>query len=188
MKYSNTKTGSVALRAPTSSHMKYDDIIGSIYEQYNAGLRKYLKRHLNSKEDVDDISQEVYLRIIKLCERNEIKPSLSLLCTIASNILIDRFRSQRLRQAQAHISTDEVQLKSPLPSPEEMLRSKEWVSELMDVLNSLGKDCRHAFILHRFKGLTYGEIAKKMGISKGMVSKHISYVLLKLDKKLRKYI
>ena len=188
MKRASAKVIPVAFQAPTTVDMEFDDAIVAIYEKYNTGLQTYLRRHLNSKEDIEDVSQEVYLRLIKLNERNEIDASLALLCKIASNLIIDRFRSQRIRQTHAHAPIDECELKSPDASPEEVVKSREWMVVLRDTLYSLNEDCRTAFILHRFKGLTYRQIAKKMGISKGMVSKHISYVLLKLDKKLRKYL
>jgi DNA-directed RNA polymerase specialized sigma24 family protein len=40
--------------------------------------------------------------------------------------------------------------------------------------------------LHRFGGLTYEQIAEETGISRSMVARHISSVLLELDDKFEK--
>jgi RNA polymerase sigma-70 factor (ECF subfamily) len=52
------------------------------------------------------------------------------------------------------------------------------------VIETVKPASRQAFVLHRFKGFTYEEIAEQMGISKTMVKKHICHVLLQFRKKM----
>ena len=54
------------------------------------------------------------------------------------------------------------------------------------VFDGLSKKTREAFVLHRFGGLTYEQIAEETGISRSMVARHISSVLLELDDKFEK--
>ncbi|MBW2367824.1 MAG: RNA polymerase sigma factor [Deltaproteobacteria bacterium] len=163
-----------------------DTILG-IYNKYNHRLRGYLARHMGSYQDVDDMAQEVYLRLIQQHRRKDQKPSYALVRTIASNLLKDRYRREYARRMQAHVSADDVNLASPDVSPEQIVLSKEVSEMLAKVFESLNKNSQRAFLLHRSKGYTYKEIASEMGISKAMVQKHISHVLLKLDKKLGKH-
>ena len=159
----------------------------SIYIKYNQWLRGYLARHMGSHQDVDDMAQEVYLRLIQQHRRKKQKASYALIRTIASNLLKDRFRREYARRMKAHVSADDVNLTSPDVSPEQIVLSKEVSDLLAKVFESLNKNSQRAFLLHRLKGYTYAEIASEMGISKAMVQKHISHVLLKLDKKLGKH-
>jgi len=168
--------------------MEGNRIVKSIFRKYNNGLFRFLSSRLNSKADIDDVSQEVYLRLIRHPNPTGLKPSVGLLCKIASNILIDRYRLQRRRATDAHVPLVEGTLKAPDPSPEEMLRSKECIALINHSLETLDKKTQKAMILHHIRGLSYSRIGKEMNISKSMVRKHIANGMLQLAKKLKKHI
>jgi len=162
-----------------------DRLITSIYNKHNQRLHQYLKSHLTSAEDVDDVSQEVYLRLSRHKAPHTLKPSFALLRKIATNIIMDLFRTRHARKADAHVPIHGLKLASPAPSPEDVVSSREGLAILTKIFESLKPNSRKAFLLHRLEGLKYSEIAEEMGISKAMVQKHISHVLLQLEKKLR---
>lgn len=184
-----TGRGGAANQGTSSGHNPGDHgIINDIYSKYNKGLYRFLRRRLNSKDDVDDVAQEVYLRLVRHRNPEDIKPSLALLCTIAANLLKDRYRRMKVRSMHTHTSISDTDIESPDASPEDVVKSKEGLKYFQTVYRSLNKECRQAFMLHRFKGYTYDEIAREMGISKSMVQKHISYVLFQLGKKFESFI
>ncbi|MBW2370323.1 MAG: RNA polymerase sigma factor [Deltaproteobacteria bacterium] len=162
---------------------KVHQIINTYYKNYHTGLCKYLSHHLYSKEDIEDVAQEVYLRLVRHPDLDKFPPSLSFLRKIASNILIDRFRSQRAKSQYTHVPLDDVPVATSVASPERLTRSKMGLEMFQCVFEAVNEDCRKAFTLHRFHGLTYNEIAKEMSISKSMVNKHISHFLFELKKK-----
>ena len=168
---------------PGDTRLYENRIIKEVYKKYNDSLQRYLSRRLDSQQDVDDVSQEVYLRLIKHRNIEKLTITLQLLCTIATNIIKDRIRRQKVRLANSHVSLTDIDVKSSASTPEEIMRSQEYVQTFKSVYISLNKNSRRAFSLHRFKGCTYAEIAKKMGISKSMVQKHISNVLFQMGKK-----
>ncbi|NNF99434.1 MAG: RNA polymerase sigma factor [Desulfobacteraceae bacterium] len=159
-------------------------IVGAVYTKYHLWLHSFLVNRLGSRQDADDIAQEVYVRLIRHRRIETLNPSFSLLRTIASNLLKDRFRSQQARSANAHIPFDDANLRAQDASPEEILTSKEGVEMLTGVFESLNKNCQRAFVFHRFKGLTYEQIATEMNISRDMVKKHISHALKQFRKKI----
>jgi len=163
-------------------------IINDIYSKYNKGLYRFLRRRLNSKDDMDDVAQEVYLRLVRHRNPEDIKPSLALLCTIAANLLKDRYRRMKVRSMHSHMPIGDTDIESPDASPEDVVKSKEGLKYFQSVYRSLNKECRQAFMLHRFKGYTYDEIAGEMGISRSMVLKHISYVLSQMGKKFESFV
>lgn len=168
---------------------KNDGILGDIYLNFNEGLHRFLRRKLNSQDAVEDVAQEVYLRLVRHRKLDEIKPSLALLRTIATNLLKDRYRRINVRNMHAHISTSDIEdVASSESTPEEIVKFKEGLNYFQAVYRTLSDDCRKAFMLHRFKGFTYEEIARTLGISKSMVQKHISHVLFQLGKKFENYI
>ena len=168
-----------ATQGTTSANMANDAAINGIYERYDDRLRRFLEGKLDSPEDREDVAQEVYLRLIRDSRLHEREVSFSFICTIASNIIKDRFRRQQVRKMNAHVSLNDLKLKSPELTPEEWVQSEQGMDMFRNVYKSLGKANQRAFTLHRFVGLTYAEIANEMGISKRTVCKYISESILK---------
>jgi RNA polymerase sigma factor (sigma-70 family) len=166
--------------------MNGPELISALYEEYNDRLHHYIRRLMDPDEDADDVAHEVYLRLIRHRKNHDLKPSFALIRTIATNILTDRFRKRRSQSADKHIPLEKVDLVSPQSSPEEIAWSREALGMIKTVFDGLSKKTREAFVLHRFGGLTYEQIAEEMGISRSMVQRHISSVLLELDDKFEK--
>lgn len=160
-----------------------EDSFGSVYISYNHDLCRFIARRMETREDVDDIAQEVYFRAVRAYRKGQ-KLTLSYIYKIASNLIIDFFRRRKTHLAEAHCPIDDIELESPAPNPEQALRSKQGVEAYRKVLRTLKPECRRAFILHRFRGLTYAEIADEMEISKISVKNHIYQALLQFRKKI----
>jgi RNA polymerase sigma factor (sigma-70 family) len=161
-------------------------IVVAAYSRHNKALRAFLKCRLKSR-DIDDVAQEVYLRLVRHPRLDKIEVRFPLLCKIASDIIKDRYRKQSVRKEKAHISFDEHGMISPVLSPEQMLESKEGVSVIENALKSLNRKSRKAIILHRFGNMTYKQIGMEMNISISMVRKHILHALQHITKKIEKY-
>lgn len=161
--------------------------VRDIYDKHNVDLRAFVTRKLNGSGDADDVTQEVWLRLVRRQKLNGREPSFGFLCTIASNIIIDRYRKGRVRQTDAHFPLDEDAVPSPAQSPEYDLRSKEGIEVIRRAFSSLNEKSRQAMILHRFRGLTYEKIGKEMGISISMVRKHIVNALHHISKEIEVY-
>lgn len=164
-----------------------DKTFSEAYQKLNASLHRYLNRRLRSSQDADDIAQEVYVRVIQNL-RPDVKPSWAFLRKIAANLLKDRIRRRQSHRMDAHVSIDTGELISPSASPERMLLSKQGLELFEKVIETVNPNSRRVFVLHRLKGFTYEEIAREMGISKSMVKKHVTHVLLQFREKIGEYI
>lgn len=180
---SDKKTANTCKGTSLMTQIERMSAITAIYEKYNVGLLKYLNKRLQSKEDVEDVAQEVYIRLIKYTNLDGLEPSLPLLCTIAANLIKDRLRKAKTKAIYRHVSLSDIETKSNDTSPEEIAMSREGVEKFKHVFRSLKKDCRKVFILHRLEGFTYEEISVKMGISKSMVYKHLNRAMLHIISK-----
>jgi RNA polymerase sigma-70 factor (ECF subfamily) len=58
--------------------------------------------------------------------------------------------------------------------PEQILIGRERLARLQQALSELPLDCRTAFTLHSVQGLTYAEIAQRLGVSRSQVNKLLS--------------
>jgi len=164
---------------PSESDRGFD----AVYAASNKALNRYLSRRLNSREDIEDVAQEVYLRFVQHYKPRKKSP-MGFLYKIASNLVKDHFRRQTTRHADAHINHEDVELASPMASPEQILRSRQGIEAFNKVLETLNPTMRRVFLLHRFCGLTHAEIAYEMEISKNVVHNHIYQALLQFRKKI----
>lgn len=68
------------------------------------------------------------------------------------------------------------------------LEEQELEQRIYDALQALPEKCREIFMLNRFEGLKYGEIAEKLGISVKTVETQMSKALKILREKLIDYL
>ncbi|MBW2366619.1 MAG: RNA polymerase sigma factor [Deltaproteobacteria bacterium] len=160
-----------------------DRIVQDAFDRYHVWLHRFVTLRLGSETDADDVVQDVYVRLMQHPDHEKLTLTKSLLRRIVINLLNDQYRNEKVRLANSHVSTEDVQLASRTATPEEALASKEGMSVLQGVFDRLNANCQKAFVLHRFKGMTYDQIGEEMGISKNMVKKHITHALKQFRRK-----
>jgi DNA-directed RNA polymerase specialized sigma24 family protein len=72
-----------------------------------AALRGYLKRRMRDGQDLDDMVQDVYLRVLSTPETGPVANVRGFLRRVASNLLIDRYRRKAARLSDNHTTLDE---------------------------------------------------------------------------------
>jgi len=165
---------------PQTSEEAAEATVAAVHKKYNKSLKKYIKRRLDTPEDVDDVLEGVYQRLLKHPRLSELKFSLVFLKKIAANLLIDRFRRHRLRKQEMHEILDETILWADSASPDNIIQTMEGIAVYNEIFENLSGKCRRAFILSRFKGYTHEEIADEMVVPKSAVDRYVSKVLLEL--------
>jgi RNA polymerase sigma-70 factor (ECF subfamily) len=113
---------------------------------------------------------------------------LALLRKIANNIIIDRYRSNKVRKTNDHVSLDGESIPSITPLPEQCAITNQGIEAFNKKFKGFSKKCQRAYILSRFDGMTYDEIAQELGVSKSTVNHYIYTVLLELSEIVETYI
>ena len=145
----------------------------TIYDQFNEKIRRYLER-LVGKNDADDLTQEVFLKIDKGLKDFEEKSSLSTwIYRIATNTALDKTRS-RSRQNDKMVMLDKSDdgpeaenlciEETSLSAEREAIKNEmnECIREFVD---RLPMDYRTVIILSEMKDLKNQEIADILGVS-----------------------
>ncbi len=150
--------------------------------EHRLALAAYLRRRAAGEEDVNEILQESYTRILGYGYDGSRPPVVwkSLLYRIATNLALSRGRMERSHNVTAQRSLDEVELVSEAPSQERLVAGQQELALIRQAIQRLSPKCRKVFLLSRTHRKTYPEIARHCGISVKMVEKYISQALAAL--------
>lgn len=143
------------------------------FRQHRAWLLARLHR-LYGAQHADDLLQETFLAIARYEARAKpVEHPRALLARIAHHAFIDG-----RRRAAARISGAAVDLELVASEPC-LAMAPEQVENLLlkQIILAMPAMLRDVFVLHRFAGLTYGEIALQLGISAKTVEWRMSKAL-----------
>ena len=154
-----------------------------LFSYYYPRLYNFSKSFLKLEEGIDDILQEVFLKIWD--NRKNIKSNYtfnSYIFTITRNLLLNELRSrlnnQKLRDQLLKASVAEEYLSFEMTGYDEL---KEKIEGLID---ELPPRQREIFRLSRFEGLSHQEIAEKYHLSTKAIEYHITRSIRFLKNKL----
>jgi RNA polymerase sigma-70 factor (ECF subfamily) len=148
---------------------------------------------VGSREDAEDVAQEVFLQVYKSAHKFRHQAKFSTwLYRIAVNRSLNFIRdnkwSRRLKNLSAWLEGDSQQVNSlPAPDssrPDVVLERKEQDRRLKKAIDSLPREQKAAFVLNKYEGLPYREIADVLKCSLSSVESLIHRAKLNLQKKL----
>ncbi len=135
---------------------------------YGPGLRRFFSRRANAV-DVDDLVQDVFLRLHSARTTTPIDNVERYLFTVARHVLISRHRRESARGWSLHDAYEDGQEIADDLSPERIVAARQEYARVIQLILSLPPRARAAFQFHRFENMTYRAIAGRMGISKESV-------------------
>ncbi|MEM6347345.1 MAG: RNA polymerase sigma-70 factor [Bacteroidota bacterium] len=155
----------------------------SLFHQWYGRLCRYAMRYLTDPDEARDLVQGVFVKLwenrSKLVADN---PLGAFLYTAVRNACLNQLKHQKVRQDyQTHHQSLRPEWSG---SPEEVLEAFELEERIREAIAALPDRCREAFTLSREEGLSYQEIAQRMGISPKTVEVQISKALKLLRQKL----
>lgn len=151
---------------------------------YSTRLRRYFARRAPTV-DVDDLVQDVFLRLQSATPREPINDAERYLLTVARHALVSLHRRRSARGAGLHDRLDEAPEPSSELSPERILLARQEYARAMKAVDDLPPRARAAFLLHRFEDLTYAAIAERMGISRNSVKELLHRASLRVGAAMR---
>lgn len=156
-----------------------DRDFGTWMTAYGPGLRRYFRRRV-PEADVDDLIQDVFVRLQSAQGTAPIRNVEGYLFAIAHNVLISRYRRQTARAAFLHDEWVEGRDVADPLSPERIAIGQEEYRRVVAAIRNLPPRAREAFELHRFENLTYQAIAQRMGIARDSVKELMHRALVRL--------
>lgn len=144
-------------------------------------LRRYVRRFVRSRETVDEIVQEAFLRTYERTAEHDdaMHTPRALLFSIARNLSLDRLRHERNAATDLVGDFDDSGVVTGSSAIEDQLIADEASRILKETVDQLPPQCQAAFTLKVFHGHSYREIGERLGLAEKTVEKHIARGLLK---------
>nr|WP_321411964.1 RNA polymerase sigma-70 factor [uncultured Carboxylicivirga sp.] len=158
------------------------DAFDLIFDKYGNRLFAFAISYLKSKEEAEELVQDVFLKLwenkSKLKKESSLK---SYLFTIAYHKMCNLFRQKQ--QHDKYILSEEYKKEGTI-NLEEQIEFKETLNEIDKIIDLLPQRQKQIFIKSRKEGKSSREIAEELQISPATVDNQISTAL----KFLRKHI
>jgi RNA polymerase sigma-70 factor (ECF subfamily) len=139
-----------------------------------AVLMQFLQHHWRNRSDVEDLVQDVYVRIYEAAQKEIPQHPRKFLFTTARNLLIDRARRAQIIPIEALPDPETLDIALDTPGPERNAIARDELRRLQEALDRLPAKNREAVVLARIEGLTGREISQRMGLAEATVSHHLS--------------
>lgn len=138
------------------------DAFDRLYAALETELRGFLRARCHDPQRVDDLLQETFLQLHR--SRRGYLPGLPVrpwVYAIAKRVFLMHVRKVRRRESR------EMTELSTVPEPEVPAAADRLAdrSELESALRQVPADGRRAFLLHHWRGLSFREIAARLGIA-----------------------
>ncbi len=141
-------------------------------------LRRFIARFLIRKEDVEDVLQETYVRVVK-SDESAISSPKAYLYRAARNIALNELNRKSNSVTDFIEDIAEQDFGDDLPSIDDQVFSKLQFEVFAQAMSMLPTKCRKVFLLKKIYGLTHKEIAVRLDIAIKTVDTHLFKGLLK---------
>ncbi|NDW08611.1 sigma-70 family RNA polymerase sigma factor [Dysgonomonas sp. 520] len=168
--------------------------VSDIFMKYQSQLKGFINKRVPSKEDAEDILQNVFYQLMKVdLKENPINQMSAWLYSVTRNQIIDFSRKHKeeempyLRDNNGDVSfikelTDMILDEDSSPEME-YLKSLIWV-ELDSALGELPVEQREIFELTELQGFSFKEISESTGITVNTLISRKRYAVLHLRERL----
>lgn len=136
------------------------------------------------RAEVDDLAQEVFLRLLRYSDDVAVDNPQGYLFRIAANVANEWRDRSRVRQPHDRSWLDELQI-DPADQPDNTVFQNRVSKHLQTAVDRLPKRQREVLLLHVNEGLTYKEIADRLNVTYRIVLRDLTraYATLRMQLK-----
>ena len=173
-----------------------DSNLKELIAEHQPRLKAFIRKRVSSKEDAEDILQDVFYQLVKTIETtfNPIEQVTAWLYRVTRNTIINKSKKMQEEELPSpsydkddNVLEDfsEVLFGESAPSPEtEYMRSLVW-QELEVALSELPPEQREAFELMEMEGIPAKELSQTTGVPVNSLLSRKHYAVLHLRKRLK---
>jgi RNA polymerase sigma-70 factor (ECF subfamily) len=145
-----------------------------LHRRYRIPLMRYFGKRIRESFDIDDLVQEVFIRLLKQASIHSVQQVESYVFQTAANVIRDRARRQLSHHHHGHDEFSEAAHPHDNLTPDRILLSQEELAVAIDALERLPATTRRVFVLRRYEGMQLDEIAAYLRMSVSGVRFHMA--------------
>lgn len=157
--------------------------IAMLYEAERGRLRAFVRRIVGNPATAEDVVQQAFANLLGKLDQTA-APNSAYVTRAARNLALNHLRDAR-RRGEVEISGPDLEgIADQRPSPEAVALYRSELRRLLEAVAALPPRRREAFVLNRIEGLSYDEVARRMGVSRTTVISQIVAAMAELDRRL----
>jgi RNA polymerase sigma factor (sigma-70 family) len=151
--------------------------VTKLYRDIANELRSLLLRKTGNTDQADDIAQQTFLKFCRLKYYRDIQDLRGYLSNIALRLAINLLRKRRSLQS-AEVPNTKVGV---IDQAYLVLMDELKTEAIKESIEGLPDKTRYVFLLHRYRGLGYGAIAKHLAVSVVLIEHHMDMALATIN-------
>jgi RNA polymerase sigma factor (sigma-70 family) len=150
------------------------EFLAQLDRRYRRPLVHFFEKRIRESYDVDDLVQEVFIRLAHRTSFQDIEYVDGYVFQTAANVIRDRVRRRVVRHHSQHESLENCEhLPTDDFSPERVLQGRQQLERAIEALGELPERTQCVFVLRLYEGLRQEEIAAKLQLSVQGVRFHL---------------
>lgn len=156
-----------------------------LFKQYYQPLCNHAVRYVYSREIAQDIVSDIFHFFLHKQLHLQVKTSFRAYLFIAVRNRSLKYLRDEFGKTDKSVDIGELDHSSAWPSPQQIMQFNELNFTINKSIQDMAPQCQRVFLLNRFEGKKYAEIAGELNISIKTVEAHISKALDLLRKAVR---
>lgn len=164
---------------------KPTSLAASLAHSQREKLRRFFSFRVRNPSDIPDLTQEVFLRMLRIPDRDAIRSPEAYLFTVALHVA----QQHAMQDSAIPPSVRAEELLAQLPAspdadPVLQAHGEQCLEAFTRALERLSPKARATFVLHRQYGMTLKEISRELRVSFPMAKKYLAKALHQIHRHL----
>lgn len=145
-----------------------------IFKQHEGALRRYISRFFISAQDIEDISQETFLRSFESNIKGKIDKPKSFMYRVAKNLILSEYRRSSYKLTDYIEDINDFEEPHDISNLENDVAAQYKLGLFCEGLASLPRQCRRVVVMRKVYGLSIKEISKRLDMPVSTVNWNIA--------------
>jgi RNA polymerase sigma factor (sigma-70 family) len=176
--------GNVVRRMKPPQRTGTAEFVTRIFGSHDRQLHRYLQRMLGNKQAAEEVAQETYTKLFRLCRPEDVKCPRALLFDMATKHAIDYLRAERSRTSVLGSAAAVDEISDAAARPDQQAAIAEAMGHLKKIIEELRPNYRSVFVLRYVQQMSHQEIADRLNITVDAAQQRAVFALAECRSKL----
>ena len=151
-------------------------------------IRRIIAKYRPDKHDVDDLTQETFLKCFAAEISQEIQNPKAFMFRVAKNVAISEARRKRNFNTDSFEDSGGIDVYPDREqiTPDDALHSRRKLAVFVEALSTMPTENRRALVMRKIEGLKFKQIAVRLGVSVSTIEKRVAAALVHCNSYMRK--